>query len=172
MNIKSVSRSELKIHVKKLLSERGVELSEVAEVVLSSQIAYMPNLTIEDCILTLEKILEKREVQNVIITAIELDSAAEEGRIKDPYLLAMIQQDDGLYGMDEVLPMGIVNIFGVIGYTEFGFLDKSKPGIIGRLDSHQEDGKVHTFMDDIVCALAAASCSRLAHENRDRIAGL
>jgi phosphatidylglycerophosphatase A len=43
-------------------------------------------------------------------------------------------------------------------------LDKTKPGIIGKLDGKKE-GVVSTFIDDIVCAIVAAAASRLAHSN-------
>jgi phosphatidylglycerophosphatase A len=57
-------------------------------------------------------------------------------------------------------------VYGSIGLTNFGFLDKEKFGIIKKLDEHEGE-EVHTFMDDIVCALAAAAASRIAHRTRD-----
>lgn len=162
------TRNELTSHVTNLLVERGVSIREISDIVMDAQIKYVPTLTLEDCDRNIYIILSKREVQNAIMTAIELDKMAEENRISDPYLLSMIKNDDGLYGLDEVIPMGIVNLYGTIGYTNFGHMDKVKPGVIGRLDSHSEDGRVHTFLDDIVCAIAASACSRIAHRDRDR----
>ena len=165
------TKKEVAEHVLKLLNERGVQIRDISEIVYDAQIKYVPTLKLEDCDETIQRILEKREVQNAIMTAIELDKAAEEKRISDPYLAAMIEDDDGLYGLDEVIPMGIVNLYGTIGYTNFGNMDKMKPGIIGVLDNHNEEGRVHTFLDDIVCAVASSACSRIAHRDRDRQLG-
>ncbi|NLJ18623.1 phosphatidylglycerophosphatase A, partial [Globicatella sulfidifaciens] len=46
--------------------------------------------------------------------------------------------------------------------TNFGYVDKIKPGIIGELNS-QKGEKCNTFIDDVVGALAAAAASRIAH---------
>ena len=70
--------------------------------------------------------------------------------------------DAGLFGIDEALAMSIANIYGTIGITNFGYLDKMKPGIIGQLDQHPQ--AVHTFSDDLVGAIAAAAAARLAHQ--------
>lgn len=164
-----INNEILSNHIKGLLLERGVTLEAIAEVVLFAQEKYQPDLTIEDAIEAIERILLKREVQNSIITGVELDKAAEEGRIADPYLQAMIASDDGLYGTDEIINLGILNNYGVVAFTNFGYLDKVKPGIIGILDAHNPNDRVHTFMDDIVCAIAASACGKLAHKQRTEI---
>ena len=71
-------------------------------------------------------------------------------------------RDEGLYGIDEVLVLSIVNVYGSIGLTNFGYVDKLKPGIIGELND-SKDEHCNTFIDDIVGALAAAAASRIAH---------
>jgi len=50
--------------------------------------------------------------------------------------------------------------------TTYGHLDKEKIGIIDKLDG-KADGRVHTFLDDLVGSIAAAASSRLAHQIRD-----
>lgn len=161
-----INQEVLTNHVKGLLLERGVSIEAIAEVVLFAQEKYQPDLTINEATVVIENILTKREVQNAIITGVELDKAAEEGRIADPFLQEMIAGDDGLYGTDEVINFGVINNYGTVAFTNFGYLDKVKPGIIGILDNHQPDGRVHTFMDDIVCAIAASACGKLAHDKR------
>jgi phosphatidylglycerophosphatase A len=48
--------------------------------------------------------------------------------------------------------------------TNFGYVDKMKPGILTELN--RKDGpKCHTFLDDIVGAIAAAASSRIAHRS-------
>lgn len=167
MNIKEISREELTKHVTERLESRGVELHEMGELVTELQKPYVPNVTIELAVENIKSVLSKREVQNAILTGIVLDEMAERGQIPDPYLQAMLVLDDSLYGIDEIVPLSIVNLYGSIGLTNFGYLDKAKPGVIGRLDHKQGDGKVHTFLDDLVGAIVAAACSRIAHNARD-----
>lgn len=146
-----------------LLAERGVELEDIANLVTSLQQPYNPSVNNEMSLHYVEKILRKREVQHTVITGIELDKLAEKNQLSQP-LQSIIDQDQPLYGADESLAMAIVNVYGSIGLTNFGYLDKLKPGIIGELDN-PKDGKVHTFLDDIVGALAAGAASSLAHSH-------
>ena len=64
--------------------------------------------------------------------------------------------------IDEIIPLSIVNIYGTIGLTNYGYLDKEKVGIIKELDN-KEGKRVNTFLDDLVAAIAAAAASRIAH---------
>jgi phosphatidylglycerophosphatase A len=105
----------------------------------------------------------KREVQHAVLTGLELDILAEKGLLSEP-LASMLLNDYGLYGIDEILALSIVNVYGSIGFTNFGYVDKVKPGIIGELDKEgKAKGKCHTFLDDIVGAIAAAAASSIAH---------
>ena len=77
----------------------------------------------------------------------------------------MLLGDYGLFGIDEVLALSIVNVYGSVGFTNFGFVDKTKPGIIGKLDDEGKvEGKCNTFIDDIVGAIASAAASSIAHK--------
>lgn len=160
-NDKKKMKEEYTKHVKSLLLERGVTIESMAKIVYELQYQYIPDLNIEQCCEVLESVLTKREVQNAIMTGVTLDKLAEQGLIEDKYLLEMLQNDAGLYGIDEIIPLGIVNIYGTIGLTNFGFLDKQKLGIIKELDN--SEGKINVFLDDIVCALCASACSKIAH---------
>jgi phosphatidylglycerophosphatase A len=110
--------------------------------------------------------LTKREVQNAILTGIQLDRLAESKMLEEP-LQSIVEVDEGLYGVDEILAFSIVNVYGSIGFTNYGFIDKQKPGILEKLND-KSSGKCHTFLDDIVGAIAAAASSRLAHRNECR----
>lgn len=69
-----------------------------------------------------------------------------------------------LYGLDEILALSIVNMNGSIALTNFGYLDRIKPRIIGVIDEEgKAENKCHTFLDDIICAIAASAASRIAH---------
>jgi phosphatidylglycerophosphatase A len=143
------------------IKERGVEIQDIADLVYYLQHKYHQNLKIEDCIANVERVLSKREVQNAILTGIQLDILAEKGMLQEP-LQAIIGSDESLYGVDEILALSIVNVYGSIGFTNYGYIDKQKPGILARLND-KSTGECHTFLDDIVGAIAAAASSRLAH---------
>ena len=143
------------------LQNRGVELIDIAEIVLELQKEYLPDITIEECITNLEHVLRKREVSHAVLTGIALDELAEQKLLPEP-LQTIIEEDHGLYGIDEVIPLSIVNVYGTIGLTNFGYLDKKKIGIIKVLDEGKKNG-VNTFLDDIVAGLASAAASRIAH---------
>lgn len=153
-----------------LLIERGVALEDIADLVFFLQKDYVENLTLEECLHSVDRVLTKREVHNAIITGIQLDKLAEEKKLDQP-LQEIIESDEGLYGIDEIMALSIVNVFGSIGFTNYGYIDKVKPGILAKLNEH--DGKhIHTFLDDLVGAIAAAAASRLAHEEPQKLSGL
>ncbi|HKM02864.1 MAG TPA: phosphatidylglycerophosphatase A [Bacilli bacterium] len=146
------------------LEKRGVTLLDIAKVTYDLQKKYVESLTMETCLDHIERVIMKREVQHAILTGIELDRLAEEGLISEP-LSTILLSDYGLYGIDEILALSIVNVYGSIGLTNFGFVDKTKPGIIGVLDNKKGESKnkCNTFIDDIVGAIAAAAASSIAH---------
>lgn len=149
--------------VVKRLKDRGVELEDMAHITLDLQIKYLPKLTFDLCLEHVKRVVMKREVQNAVLTGLELDMLAERGLISEP-LSSMLINDYGLYGIDEILALAIVNVYGSIGFTNFGYVDKTKPGIIGKLDAEGKGKKVcNTFLDDIVGAIAAAAASSVAH---------
>lgn len=147
------------------LKKRGVEIEDIAQLVYYLQEKYHPSLAIEDCTENVERVLSKREVQNAILTGIQLDILAEQKKLEEP-LQSIISTDEGLYGVDEILAFSIVNIYGSIGFTNYGYIDKQKPGILEKLND-KSSGQCHTFLDDIVGAIAAAASSRLAHRAAD-----
>lgn len=146
------------------LIKRGVTKMAIAELVHFLQKDYFPDLTPEDCIVHVDAVLSKREVQNAVLTGIQLDILAEEGKLIAP-LQDMIKHDESLYGCDEILALSIVNVYGSIGFTNFGYVDKLKPGILLKLND-KSDGEIHTFLDDIVGAIAASAASRIAHRKQ------
>lgn len=146
---------------RELLEERGVTLEDIAELVYYLQVKYHPDLQMSDCIENVDRVLRKREVQNAILTGIQLDILAEQNKLEQP-LQDIIDRDEGLYGVDEIIALSIVNVYGSIGFTNYGYIDKQKPGILEQLND-KSSGKCHTFLDDIVGAIAAAASSRLAH---------
>ncbi|EMT45229.1 MULTISPECIES: phosphatidylglycerophosphatase A [Anoxybacillus] len=143
------------------LADRGVTIEHIAELVYYLQSKYHPDLKMDECIHNVNRVIAKREVQNALFTGIQLDILAEKGLLQEP-LQSFIEKDEGLYGVDEILALSIVNVYGSIGFTNYGYIDKQKPGILKQLND-KSSGQCHTFLDDIVGAIAAAASSRLAH---------
>ncbi len=129
------------------------------------QVKYHPELSLAVCKENVDRVIAKREVQNAILTGIQLDLLAEQGKLAQP-LQGIIERDEGLYGVDEVIAFSIVNVYGSIGFTNYGYIDKQKPGILEKLNNKEKTGQCHTFLDDIVGAIAAAASSRLAHRQK------
>lgn len=152
----------MKEHVIALLKARGVTPEQIAQIAYSLQKPYYSCLELEQALAAVDSVLSKREVQHTLLTGIALDVLAEVGQLPEP-LLGIVQRDEPLFGVDETLALGITNLYGTIGYTSFGYLDKTKPGIIGMLDGRR-GGKVNTFLDDLIAGVAAAASAKLAHK--------
>lgn len=147
-----------------LLEERGVTLNDIVDCVVYLQKDYVENINRDDILEIVHSVLQKREVQHALLTGIQIDKETEQGKFGDAELNDIINRDEGLYGIDEVVAYGICNLYGSIALTNFGYIDRVKPGIIGELND-KSSGMCHTFLDDIVGAIAAASASKLAHTN-------
>lgn len=156
-------QTKLEKYAYTLLERRGVTIRDIAEIVFELQKKHIPNLTLEMCDESVATVLRKREVQYAVITGIELDIAAENGHLGE-IITDTLMSDTGLYGIDEILALSIVNVYGSIGLTNFGYVDKLKLGIVKKLDSIK-GSHCNTFIDDIVGALAAAAAARTAHDN-------
>lgn len=148
--------------VKSRLEEIGVTLGDIAKIVYNLEHKYLSDLSLEDCLSAVTNVVHKREVLNNAMVGLELDRLAQEGQIKEP-LLSIINNDLGVFGVDEVLGIAISQLYGSIGVTNYGFADKEKSGIIKSLDT--SDSQVNTFSDDLVGAIASAASAKVAHEN-------
>lgn len=151
----------------KALEKIGVSLDDIADVVYELQKEYIKNLDKSYCLENIKSVLHKREVTHALLTGLAIDELANKKMLPEP-IQSIIEIDEGLYGIDEILPLGIVNVYGTIGLTNFGYLDKQKIGIIKELDERKrKSGEVNTFGDDLVAAIAAAAASRMAHHQGD-----
>ena len=159
-----VHSDEVSKATRNALLRRHVKIEDIAEIVYTMQSPYNEGLTIEHCIQSVESVLNKREVQHAVLVGIELDELAEKKLLSAP-LQAIVESDEGLFGVDETLALGSVFTYGSIAVTTFGHLDKQKIGIIEKLDT--KAGHVNTFLDDLVGSIAACAASRLAHRMRD-----
>lgn len=151
----------------KKLNDRGISIDDIAEITMFLQEKYIDNLTIEKCREYVLDVISKRESINAILTGIAIDEATEKGLL-DKEISELIMSDNGLYGIDEILALSIVNVHGSIALTNFGYADKLKPGVIKLIDAKgKQKVECNTFLDDIVAAIAASAASRIAHyENK------
>lgn len=145
------------------LLRRGVRLQSIAEIVYDLQKPYHMDLKMEKCLDSVKAVLQKREVQYTVFTGIALDELAEKKLLPQP-LQSILEADEPLYGVDETMALGITSVFGMIGLTSFGYLDKVKPEIIGSLNNQEKH--IHVFLDDLVAGLAAAASARIAHKSQ------
>lgn len=146
----------------KMLEARGVRVSAIADIVFTLQRKYHPGLTKEQCEESVRAVLGKREVQYTLFTGIALDELAEQKLLPEP-LQSIMERDEPLYGVDETMALGVTSIYGMIGLTSFGYLDKEKIGVIDTLNEQKD--RIHVFLDDLVAGVAAAASSRIAHNN-------
>ena len=143
------------------LADRGVQLEDLADIVYTTQHKFEPRLTKEEALTELIHTLHKRDLLNNAMVMLELDRLTEAGQLASP-LSDIIANDAGVFGVDETLALQIANIYGTIGATNFGYLDREKSGIIRSFD--QGNPHVTIFIDDLLAAIVAAVCGKIAHK--------
>ncbi len=164
MNPRSLfSRQEMLNMNIRTLEERGVSVEDIAEVAYAQQAKWTADVSKKDCVESVEKILSLRDTFHILQLGAEIDRLTEEKRIREP-LREILHNDLGLFGIDELFGLELAGLFGTIGKTNFGDIDVNKPAIIEKLNTQgKEDENVcHTFLDDIVGAIAAAASTRVA----------
>lgn len=142
------------------LNKYGITLNEMAVTVFQLQKAHVDHLTIMDCIISLKAVLSKREVLHIVLLSINLDNLSEKGLL-DPTMQYILKHDEALFGVDEDLAISLVQLFGSIAVTNYGYLDVHKSGLAAILDKKP----YRVFLDDIVSALIASAASRIAHND-------
>lgn len=157
------SREEMFKLNRDLLLERGVEITDIAQIAYNQQSKYNPKTTLKTCIESVEKILSYRDIFHIVQLSVELDRLCEEGKLRSP-IQDIIRADLGMFGIDEIFGLEIAKMYGTIGETNFGDIDVNKPGIVKELNERGKPGssECHTFLDDVVGALAAAASTRVA----------
>lgn len=155
-------RKTLYQHVLDLLGERHVDLTRMAQIAYESQLPYEPSITIDKCKQAILHVLKKREVQNVVLTGIVVDKMVDQGLIPDEYLIKILKNDENQYQCDELLSTGCVEVFGGVASSNRGYLDKTKPGVIGEVDGRTDSCNV--FLDDILAAIISSAESYIANK--------
>lgn len=139
------------------LKKRNINSHTVGEAAYQLQHQYLPELTIADFGYQLNEILKKREVLNTLALGFEIDNLATEKKLSEP-LQTIIENDLGIFGLDELLAMNISQLYGSLSVSNFGFADKIKVGIAKDLDT--DESHVRTFSDDLFSALVSAVIGR------------
>ena len=164
------SREEMTRLCVEALKSRGVLVDDIAEIAYKQQGKYTPNIKFETCRESVLKILSLRDIFHHVLLSVELDKMAEKKLFEGP-IQDIIEQDLGLFGVDEVLGLDVARLYGVIGMTNFGDIDVNKHGIVSKLNEDgKKEGVVHTFLDDIVGAIAAAASTRVAQVINEEVA--
>lgn len=145
------------------LNKRNINNKTIGEIAYQLQHQFLPHLTVEDFGSQLDEILKKREVLNIIATGLTLDNLANEGLLPEP-LQTIVQDDLGVYGVDESMALSLSQMYGSIAVTNYGYADRLKIGVAADLDNSQ--GKVNTFADDLALALASAVIGRCGHGSK------
>ena len=151
-----------RLNTEKLL-ERGVTIEEIAKIAYNQQAKYNSKIEMKECIESVEKILSLRDVFHLLQLGAEIDRLTEEKAFKGP-IQDIMDNDLGVFGVDEIFGLDIARLYGAIGQTNFGDIDVNKPGIVAKLNEEGKSGTshCHTFLDDIVGAIAAAASTRVA----------
>lgn len=145
----------------KRLENKGVTIKILAQMAYKMQKDFESNLTLDDCVEIIEDVLHKRELLNNAMVALEMDRLVEENKVQEP-LASIIKNDAGVFGVDETLALQIANIYGTIGTTNYGWLDREKIGLINKIDKDKKH--INTFADDLIAAIIAAACGKIAHK--------
>ena len=162
------SRDEMMNECIKVLKERGVEVEDIAKIAYDQQSRYTPNVDFDLCVESVKKILSLRDIFHIVLFSAEVDRLVEEGAFRGP-IQNIMKYDLGVFGIDEILGLEAASLFGVIGKTNFGHIDVAKPGIVKELNDMPETNPnvCHTFMDDIVGAIAASASTRVAQVEQE-----
>lgn len=147
-------------HIINLLTEKHIKIDDLAVLVYNSQKKYNSKITREASRDAVMHVLAKREVQNLILVGLYLDQQSKKDEHMDPYLKAFLKEDSSQFQVDETLSTGIPAVFGAIASSNRGYLDKTKPGIIGEVDAQP----YNVFLDDLLAGIVAGAESYIANK--------
>ena len=132
-----------------MLTKRGVSINDIAEIAFMQQSKWNPDISYQEC---------KDSVFHILQLGAEIDRLTEEKAFEGP-IQEILASDLGMFGIDELFGLELSGMYGTIGKTNFGDIDVNKPGIVAKLNADGKEDKpaCHTFLDDIVGAIAAAA---------------
>ena len=153
----------------KVISEHferlGITVAKMAEIVYRDQKPYIDNLTEREASWAVSRVLNKTEFQDGLLVAIHLDKVAQMFNLmkEDDPLMDRLITDHPNFGADEHLAMSLAGLYGSIATTNYGYIDKTKPGIVGELNEMGKSGEyVTTMIDDMIGVIIASAEAKLA----------
>lgn len=153
----------------KVISEHferlGITVAKMAEIVYRDQKPYIDALTEREANWAVSRVLNKTEFQDGLLVAIHLDKVAQMFNLmkEDNPLMNRLIVDHPNFGADEHLAMSLAGLYGSIATTNYGYIDKTKPGIVGDLNEMGKSGEyVTTMMDDMIAVIIASAEAKLA----------
>ena len=156
------SREEMFEMNKERLESRGVTIDDIAQIAFKQQSKFTKDIDYEIVLESTRKILSYADAFHIIQLGIEIDELAEKEMLSYP-IQAVIKTDLGLFGLDELFGLELAGNYGIIGKTNFGDIDVNKPAKVNELNEEgKKPNKCHTFLDDIVGAIAACASTRVA----------
>ena len=96
------SRDEMTRLCIEALESRGVTVDDIANIAYEQQSKYTPDIKMETCRDSVLKLLSLRDIFHTVLLGVELDKMAEKKMFEGP-IQDIIEQDLGLFGIDEVL---------------------------------------------------------------------
>lgn len=145
--------------------KRGIKKDDIIDIAIWLQAKFNPTVDRQNYVKALEQILHKIAVMNSLAVGFVLDDLATDKKLPEP-LQTIIGEDRAYFDVDEHLAISISSLYGAIGTTNFGYLDRNKYGKVKELD--QDSTRVNTFADDLVGALATATGAKVAFDNRKK----
>ncbi|OIK86121.1 phosphatidylglycerophosphatase A [Oenococcus oeni] len=140
--------------IKRLL-KRGVSLNDIYKLTSDFLLQhYHFSAKNEQIVKALSIVLKRDEVNDIILTALYMDEAAETMPDSEP-LKGRLSRDANGHNVDEILAIGLASQFGAAATVHYGWLDNEKPGLIGVLNDKTDS--INVYIDDILAALVASS---------------
>lgn len=156
----SYPEKEAYLYIRQQLASHGISLKEMAREAKIDQDGHHVKASVEDYIKAIENLLHKHDVMSIILSGLALDQLAEKKMLPDP-LQAIIENDLPLYSVDELLSIGLTEMYGGIAVTNYGFRDVKKRQLAKRVDESKDH--VNCFLDDFVSAIIACAEAIVAH---------
>lgn len=148
-------------YVTQQIRDRGITQSQMGQITYDMTKEFVPTIRLDECTATIIDVMHKRDYLSTAMVMLDLDRLAQEHQLSEP-LEEIVANDAGVFGVDEDLAMSIATLYGPIGSTNFGYLDRVKKGIIKNIDT--DEHYINTFLDDLIGATIAAACGKISHQ--------
>lgn len=159
------------IDVQNVYAAKKIELSDIAQDIITYQSIHTAHLNIDLVMNELYKVLANPEVYDTIMTGALIDTVASTPDLADRLpmhfktLVRKLQIDYPGYGIDEQLGIAIAKQYGSISEASFGDLDNNKFGVAKSLDTT----KGNTILDDITLGIISAVSGKIARKYGDDV---